>query len=116
MEKSNDEIYLEVAQSISQLSKVDGTKSGSVIIAADGSPVSFGIKGTLAGIDDSLIPQGREIEDVKLLIDVTEIKDGVLVKSQERYTVQANKYPFIYSSESNAIHFSGKAKLIGVGL
>lgn len=111
MEK--DEIYLEVAMTISRLSKVEGIRSGAVIIASDGTPVSFGYSGTLSKVDDSLIPHGRGIEDIKMIIDVSEISDGRLFKSQETYTTQSDSKPYIYDGIDNAIHYAGKSKLVG---
>lgn len=104
-----DSIYLEVAETISKLSKDKGTKVGAVIIASDGTPVSFGYNGTLRGADDNLIPLTRDKDTLEL--EITE--SGENGESVEHHKVKANKYSFTYHAEDNAIFYSGKQKLIG---
>lgn len=106
---NKDEIYLKMAQEVSELSHDSGTKVGAVIIGANGTPTSFGYNGTLAGIDENLIPQTREPSEVKLQL---EVNDGEST-STTSMKVMASKYNFEYHAESNAIHFASKRHLVG---
>jgi dCMP deaminase len=89
-----DEVYLNVAKEISRLSKDENTKVGAVIVDKEGRVVSTGRNGTVAGLDDSLIPHSREPRTLAY------IEQGV------KKTFESNKYPFMRHAEENAIAFS----------
>ena len=48
-----DAVYSSMAREISKLSKDENTKIGAVIVAKDGTPISWGYNGTVSGFDDS---------------------------------------------------------------
>ena len=89
-----DEVYLNVAKEISRLSKDENTKVGAVIVDKDGRVVSTGRNGTVAGLNDSLVPHSRDIKGL------TYFENGV------EKEFQSNKYPFMRHAEENAIAFS----------
>jgi len=96
-----DSIYLEVAHSIARLSKDENTNIGSVIVAKDGSPVSWGYNGTVSGFRDYVIPHNREKKDLSYI-------EGFNYKK-----FKADKYPFMCHAEENALDFADNDKLEG---
>ena len=54
-----DNIYLDVAKNIARQSRDENTQVGAVIVAKDGSPVSWGYNGTIPGFNDDEIPHGQ---------------------------------------------------------
>ena len=94
-------VYMDVAKNISRLSKDENTQIGSVIVAKDGTPVSWGYNGTVSGFRDGVIPHSREKKDITYK-EKGEIK-----------TIKADKYPFMCHSEDNAIDFGKGRKLKG---
>ena len=103
-----DEVYFDAAASLSRLSKDQNTKIGAVIVASDGTPVSWGYNGTISGFPDAEIPHSREsvrLSYSQLTPDMTDLTNTVFFAS--------NKYPFMSHAESNAIFFSDRTKLSG---
>jgi len=96
-----DQIYMDMAKSISQLSKDENTKVGAIIVAADGTPVSWGYNGTVSGFRDEVIPHSREIK--KLLY----------LENDKIQRLSSNKYPFMCQAEENAMDFGDNNKLNG---
>lgn len=108
MTKNNierDNVYMKMAHDISALSKDKNTHIGCMIVAADGTPVSWGYNGAIAGCNDLLIPHSREVQPVSYR-RIT--KDGT-----EVITLDLNKYPFMSHAEANAIYFADRNKLVG---
>ena len=96
-----DSVYLNMAKGIALLSKDKDTKIGAVIVARDGSPVSWGYNGTLPGLDDDKIPHSREEQELCY------VENGVT------HCFMASKYPFMQHAEENAIDFGDKDKMAG---
>lgn len=106
---SKDEIYLEMAQVVSKLSKDPNTKVGAIIVTEDGRPVSWGFNGFLAKVDEDLIPKTREESEVELELGMNYEGNHTSTKMK----AMASKYDFEFHAESNAIHFAGKSHLVG---
>jgi dCMP deaminase len=102
-----DAVYSNMAREISKLSKDKNTHVGSIIVASDGTPVSWGYNGTVSGFNDSIVPHSRDIETLQYMI-LDEDTSSITT-----CTFESNKYPFMSHSESNAIFFGDKSKLIG---
>ena len=102
-----DDVYSNMAKEISRLSKDENTHIGAVIVANDGTPISWGYNGTISGFDDSIIPHSREQEEL-----IYSIKDDATNKSEIHF-FKSNKYPYMSHAESNAIFYANKDKLIG---
>lgn len=96
-----DDVQLNCAAQYARLSKDENTKVGCTIIAKDGTPVSHGYNGTVAGFPDDRIPHSR------VPVDMHYFENGVL------RTFTSNKYPFMCHAESNALHYADKTKLDG---
>lgn len=103
--RQRDTVYMKMAHDISELSKDENTHIGCVIVANDGTPVSWGYNGAISGCNDILIPHSREVQSVSYR-RVT--KDGT-----ECITLDLNKYPFMSHAEANAIYFADRNKLVG---
>jgi dCMP deaminase len=95
-----NQVYLNIAKEISKLSKDLNTQIGCVIIAKDGSPVSFGYNGTVPLWDDEAIPHSRDNKEL------------CYYRNGEKITFEDNKYNYISHAENNAIDFANKDKLI----
>jgi dCMP deaminase len=78
-------MYLDIAKRVAQESKDPSTKTGSVIISADGSPVSFGFNGLPRGVKDTA----------------------------ERYNNRDLKYAMIIHAERNSIIFGDRLAMKG---
>ena len=102
-----DDVYLDVAASLSRLSKDRNTKIGAVIVASDGTPVSWGYNGTIAGFPDDEIPHTREA------VKLTYTKVVYAGQIPRPVVFESNKYPFMSHAESNAIFFADREKLVG---
>lgn len=94
-----DNIYLDVAKNIARQSRDENTQVGAVIVAKDGSPVSWGYNGTIPGFNDDEIPHSREQKELSYVENGFEIK------------FSSNKYPFMEHAEANAIDFGDKDKM-----
>jgi dCMP deaminase len=94
-----DTVYLDMAKGLAKLSKDQNTQVGAVIVAKDGSPVSWGYNGTIPGFDDKEIPHSRDA------VELSYIENGKKVCFSE------NKYPFMEHAEGNAIDFGDKDKM-----
>jgi len=105
-----DSVYMDMAEKISELSRDNNTKIGCMIVAEDGSPVSWGYNGTMAGINDSSIPHSREEKEVCYLkIDKNDLP--------KHHSVLTNKYPWMRHAERNAIKYAiDPSKLKGATL
>ena len=106
-QKLKDEVYSNMATQLARLSKDKNTHLGAIIIASDGTPVSFGYNGTVSGFDDDSVPHSRDIETLHytlVKVDTSEATECTFV---------SNKYPFMSHAESNAIFFADKNKLNG---
>lgn len=104
-----DSVYMDMAEKISELSRDNNTKIGCMIVAEDGSPVSWGYNGTMAGVNDSSIPHSREDEEVFYL----KLEKNDLPK---QCSVVTNKYPWMRHAERNAIKYANPDKLKGATL
>ena len=102
-----DEVYFNMAKEVAKLSKDKNTKVGALIVAQDGTPVSWGYNGAVAGFNDDVIPHSREPEPLTYSI---RNHDTAITTDVE---FQSNKYPFMSHAESNAIFFADKSKLVG---
>ena len=96
-----DSVYLDMAKGLARLSKDKNTQVGAVIVAKDGSPVSWGYNGTIPGFDDTEIPHSREVQELSYYENGNEIK------------FTSNKYPFMEHAEANSIDFGDKDKMAG---
>lgn len=94
-----DSVYLDMARGLARLSKDENTQVGAVIVAKDGSPVSWGYNGTIPGFNDDEIPHSRELKELSYFENGTEKK------------FSANKYPFMEHAEANAIDFGHKNRM-----
>lgn len=103
--KKRDSVYMKMAHDISELSKDQNTQIGCMIVAKDGTPVSWGYNGAIAGINDSLIPHSREVQSVSY--------KRVTEKGTEVISLELNKYPFMSHAEANALYFADREKLVG---
>lgn len=102
-----DAVYSNMAREISKLSKDENTQLGAVIVAKDGTPISWGYNGTVSGFDDLLVPHSRELKTLQYVItedDTSEVNTHIF---------ESNKYPFMSHAESNAIFYGDKTKLAG---
>jgi len=99
-----DKVYLDIANNIAKLSKDEQTKIGCVIVGKDGSPVSWGYNGTIAGFDDEYIPHNREEKILKYY------------EGSNTVSFKSNKYPFMAHAEKNALHFAPDNKSEGATL
>ena len=97
-----DSIYLEVAKTISKLSKDQNTQMGAVIVSKEGTPVSWGYNGTVSGFRDDVIPHSRDTKNLHYIEN--------FFKTVE---IKENKYPFICHAEENALDFGDNDKLNG---
>jgi len=96
-----DSVYLDIAKNISKLSKDENTKIGCIIVAADGTPVSWGYNGAISGWDDKSIPHSREIEHLSY-------------QEKDKYVnFSDNKYNYMSHAEANALDFADREKLKG---
>jgi dCMP deaminase len=115
---NKDEIYLNIAESIANLSKDEETHVGAVIVDKEGRVVSLGYNGAASCCNDQRIPHSREMETVDL--DITDFEgllyyfsDDILETKIPKYkglysikkTIKCdvNKYPFMLHAEQNAI-------------
>jgi len=105
-QKIKDDVYSNMAREISRLSKDKNTQLGAVIVAKDGTPVSWGYNGTVSGFDDSVVPHSRDME----LLRYTLVEDET--SEENTFVFECNKYPFMSHAESNAIFYGDKTKLI----
>ena len=96
-----DQIYLQQAVNISGLSKDENTKVGAIIIASDGTPVSWGYNGTIPGFPDEEVPHSREEKEL------------CYIENDVEHKFSANKYPFMEHAEANAIDFGDRMKMKG---
>ena len=96
-----DKVYLDMAKGIASLSRDNNTHVGAVIVASDGSPVSWGYNGTVPGFDDEEIPHSRDTKELFYF------ENGI------KKTFSENKYPFMEHAEANAIDFGDKDKMVG---
>lgn len=96
-----DSVYIDMAKGLARLSKDENTQVGAVIVAEDGSPVSWGYNGTIPDFNDEEIPHSRELKELSYIEN-----DTVKVFSQ-------NKYPFMEHAEANAIDFGDKDRMKG---
>ena len=103
--KLKDDVYSDNAINLSRLSKDKNTQVGAVIVASDGTPVSWGYNGTVSGFPDDIIPHSRDL--VKLHY-IENINDNI-----SHIEFETNKYPFMAHAESNAIFFADRQKLVG---
>lgn len=94
---NKDLIYLEIAKSISKLSKDKNTQVGSVIVDCEGKVVSLGYNGAASSVNDENIPYGREKE--KLTLTNAEL----ITKFGLEPDFESNKYDFMLHSEQNAL-------------
>lgn len=104
-----DSIYMNMAHEISRLSRDENTKIGCVIVARDGTPVSWGYNGTLAGVNDNKIPHSRKEETIRYM----RIENNT---PPVWCSVITNKYPWMRHAERNAIKFASPEKLKGATL
>lgn len=104
-----DSIYMNMADEIAKLSRDNNTQIGCVIVAEDGTPISWGYNGTLSGVNDNSIPHSREAQEVYYM----KIEPPNLI---QRCSVITNKYPWIRHAERNAIKFANADKLKGATL
>jgi dCMP deaminase len=102
--KLKHKTYLKMAKDISQLSKDENTKNGAIIVGKDGTPVSWGYNGTVAGFRDDIIPHSRETKT----IHYHEGNHLPVLK-----TIEINKYPFMCHAEANALDFGDNDKIKG---
>ena len=102
-----DDVYSNMAREISRLSKDKNTQLGAVIVAKDGTPVSWGYNGTVSGFDDSVVPHSRDMEVLQYTIVDNETSE------ENTVVFESNKYPFMAHAESNAICYGNNTKLIG---
>ena len=100
-EQLKHDTYLGIAKNISELSRDKNTQVGAVIVAGDGSSVSWGYNGTIPGFPDDEIPHSRELQELEY------IEDGVV------HAFSANKYPFMEHAEANAIDAGDPIKMRG---
>jgi dCMP deaminase len=97
-----DQVYFEMAKSISKLSKDQNTKVGSIIIDTDGKVVSMGYNGCVSrfgattGQNDEIVPHSREKQNITLNGDYSHL--GI-----DDNSFSYNKYPFMIHSETNSI-------------
>ena len=96
-----DSVYLEMAKGIARLSRDKNTQVGAVIVAEDGSPVSWGYNGTIPGFNDSEIPHSRDMKELSYF------------ENGEEKKFSENKYPFMEHAEANAIDFGDKDRMVG---
>jgi dCMP deaminase len=105
-----DLVFINMALSISSLSKDENTKVGSIIVDKNGKVVSVGYNGAPGGIDDNKIPHSRDNKTLRLSNDYSSIG---ITKS----TWETNKYPFMIHSEVNAIlTCDDRSRLVGATL
>lgn len=102
-----DDVYSNMAREISRLSKDKNTQLGAVIVANDGTPISWGYNGTVSGFDDLLVPHSREVKTLQYTITDDDTSDVNI------HIFESNKYPFMSHAESNAIFYGDKTKLVG---
>lgn len=102
-----DAVYSSMAREISKLSKDENTKIGAVIVAKDGTPISWGYNGTVSGFDDLLVPHSREVKTLQCAITDDNTSEVTT------HTFESNKYPFMSHAESNAIFYGDRSKLVG---
>lgn len=107
--KQRDIVYMNMAHDIAELSKDENTQIGCVIVAKDGTPVSWGYNGTLAGINDALIPHSREVKEISYI----KIEGD---SDPKHYNITTNKYPWMRHAERNAIKYANSEKLKGATL
>jgi len=96
-----DKIYLDMAKKVAELSKDENTKIGCIIMSKEGTPVSHGYNGTVAGFDDRYIPHNRE----KAYLSYW--RGPELIKFTD------NKHNYMIHAERNAIRFADPDKLEG---
>jgi len=94
-----DNVYLDMAIGLSRLSRDENTQVGAVIVADDGSPVSWGYNGTIPGFNDNEIPHNRDVKELSFC------ENGI------KQTFSENKYPFMEHAEANAIDFGDKDRM-----
>jgi len=99
-----NQVYLDVAKTISKLSKDENTQVGAVIVSIKGEPISWGYNGTLPGMDDNDIPHSR---DKKQLVYIEDFKFKIF---------ESDKYPFMEHAEENALDFGDKSKMVNATL
>ena len=63
-----DEVYLNMVKEVAKLSKDKNTHIGALIVAQDGTPVSWGYNGAVSGFNDAMIPHSREKETLTYCI------------------------------------------------
>ena len=96
-----DDVYLDMARGLARLSRDENTQVGAVIVAKDGSPVSWGYNGTIPGLDDNEIPHNREAKELSYF------------ENGEEIFFKENKYPFMEHAEVNAIDLGDKDRMDG---
>jgi dCMP deaminase len=90
------------------MSRDNNTQVGALIVAADGTSISWGYNGTISGFNDVLIPHSRDTETLEYTVLDEDILDVNIC------TFESNKYPFMAHAESNAIFYAnGNPKLNG---
>jgi len=94
-----DSVYLDIASKLALLSKDENTKVASIIVASDGSPVSWGYNGTIPGFPDDEVPHSRDFKELSYC------------ENGETKIFKQNKYPFMEHAEANAIDFGDKEKM-----
>ena len=83
-----DDVYSNMAREISRLSKDKNTQLGAVIVANDGTPISWGYNGTVSGFDDLLVPHSREVKTLQYTItddDTSEINIHIFSKLMPKH-------------------------------
>lgn len=104
-----DSIYMNMADEIAKLSRDENTQIGCMIVAKDGTPVSWGYNGTISGANDASIPHSRADKEVHFMkIDKNELP--------KHCSVITNKYPWMRHAERNAIKYADPEKLKGATL
>jgi len=108
-QKLKDEVYLKMAETIADLSRDEQTHIGCVIVASDGTPVSWGYNGTVSGFRDDMIPHSREPK--KLHFYENNQDSNASLKTWTSKELLINKYPFMCHAEENAMDFGDNKKL-----
>ncbi len=100
---------MNMANEIAKLSRDENTQIGCMIVANDGTPVSWGYNGTISGANDDSIPHSREDKEIHYM----KLEKCDLPK---HCSVITNKYPWMRHAERNAIKYADPVKLKGATL